>query len=153
MKAELINKNGKIISIYKLNKKMINGNCVDGIISNVYSWDNETGEPIDEHFFADAYIKWDGCSHFRFYGEDYVQTEDNKENNEIDSYYHICGIDSYMEFMRTMIFGYEVMIHHVGNDFGEVKEYEKIKVLNLLKGYVIKYYDENEQTFVHEDKF
>lgn len=47
----------------------------------------------------------------------------------------------------------EVMVHYVGESFAEVDEYNKIKSLNLLNGYTIKYYNEAETDIVHEDKF
>lgn len=54
------------------------------------TWD----KPSDEIFFADVWVKWDSCSHFNFYGEDYKTKED--DNN---SYYHICGVDGYKKFV------------------------------------------------------
>ena len=41
---------------------------------DVYSaiaWDGQTLEPTEYDFAFHAGIKWDGCSHFNFYGQDY----------------------------------------------------------------------------------
>jgi hypothetical protein len=50
-------------------------------------------------FLTSFYIKWDGCSHFYFTGEDSLQ---HKEE-ENDSYYHICGAYSYIIMVNTLL--------------------------------------------------
>jgi hypothetical protein len=49
-----------------------------------------------------VYAKWDGCSHWYFYGEDYP---DNK-----DSYYHICS--SFQNFITIMCFIWKIAGEH-----------------------------------------
>lgn len=147
MKAELIDRDECVKAIYELST--VNEASVIGNIYTICGWEIDFKTPIDKIFFAEAYIKWDGCSHFNFFGEDY--TEGDKET--VNSYYHICGIYSYLEFMRTMLFGYEVMAHYVGDNILEKEEYKEIKELNLLKEYSIRYYENDEESFVYEDKF
>ena len=107
-----------------------------GEVKIVNSWE-ENGKPNETGFFADVTVKWDGCSHFYFYGEDYT-----KENEEKDSYYHICGVPYYIKFMRVLTFIYELMVKHVGYErILEKEEYEELKQLNLLEDFEIKYYE------------
>jgi hypothetical protein len=95
MESKLINNENKIIAIYKIEKYPIN---IDGKIYKVVGW-NKSNEPVDFTFFANAWVKWDNCSHFRFYGEDH-----DEEEKEIDPYYHICGARDYIDFSSMLYF-------------------------------------------------
>lgn len=50
-------------------------------------------------FLTSFYIKWDGCSHFYFTGEYSLQ----KNEKDIDGYYHICGAYSYIIMINTFL--------------------------------------------------
>ena len=54
--------------------------------------------PTNVYFFANGNIKWDGCSHWYFNGED--------RNNS--AYYHICGCECYIQHVFNMIFATRV---------------------------------------------
>ena len=134
-KAELIDNQGNVIATYEQNKNY--ELSISGTIKQTVSW-NDDGSPYETEFFADISVKWDGCSHFWFYGQDCG----DKTDNEIDGYYHICGVDSYIDFMRILVSAYEIMVKHVGYEkILEKEEYEELKKLNLLDGYTIKYYE------------
>ena len=68
--------------------------------------------------FADVSFKWDGCTHWRFNGEDF---EDDKNAS---GYYHICGAQNFIEHLVINCFIWkaisEVYIRHKEN-----KEYSK----------------------------
>lgn len=125
-RATLIDENGYPIAIYhyKTNEETY----VEGKIHSIHSWDSNKN-PTDKSFFADAYVKWDACSHFNFYGEDYK--EDAQE--EKDSYYHICGVYNYIEHIQTMQFALEVLVREYPRDFQYPKELDKLRNFNLLK--------------------
>jgi hypothetical protein len=128
-KAILKGPTGCIIAFYE--QKDQYKLSTSGEIRQYISWDMD-GTPYESEFFADVNVKWDGCSHFRFHGEDFP--------NDKDSYYHICGIHSYIDFMRMFVFAYEVMVEHVGiEQMDEKEEYRQLQKLNLLDGYTIEY--------------
>jgi hypothetical protein len=135
IRAELIDNQGDVIAIFERDKNY--KASIAGTIKKAIAW-NDDGSPYETEFFANVSVKWDGCSHFWFCGEDY----NDKSTDIRDAYYHICGIDSYIDFMRILVFVYEIMVKHVGyNNILEKEEYEELKKLNLLDGYTIKYYE------------
>lgn len=131
--AKLIdNENDYVIATYEQTEDY--EMSADGVIQEAVSWDGDSGEPCEIKFFAGVMVKWDGCSHINFYGEDYI----DKDSGDKDSYYHLCGVGSYINFMRLLVFAYEIMVEHVGYEkVLEKEEYEELKQLNLLKGYSI----------------
>jgi len=132
--AKLIDKEGRVVATYIQTDKY--EMSTSGEVRNTISWCE--GEIYNSEFFAHVNVKWDGCSHIRFYGEDYV----DEESGDKDSYYHICGITSYIQFMRLLVFSYEIMIKHVGwENVLEKEEYGELSKLNLLDGYKIEYFE------------
>ena len=60
------------------------------IIYKAVSWDNDSFHNIyEKNFIAKVHWKWDFCTHWRFYGEDYDKSLGDEV--EKDSYYHICS--------------------------------------------------------------
>lgn len=57
-----------------------------GHLMTISSWSLDN-IPLESEFMASVYFKWDGCTHWSFFGEDYQQGSD------ADSYYHLCGSD------------------------------------------------------------
>ncbi|OME54017.1 hypothetical protein BSK59_15665 [Paenibacillus odorifer] len=114
-----------------------NESGISGYIYEVVSWiADDTPWEID--FYCHFLIKWDGCSHFRFYGEDYTIT--NGMESRMEAYYHLCGASSFIQHMRLMAFAYELKVVKCGMSKtlnGEEKDYEAIKALGLLNGYTI----------------
>lgn len=105
--------------------------------SDVY---NKPGEP---EYIAGMYIKFDGCSHWYFKGEDY-----NGEDDSEDSYYHICGFSTYTFQMRALMFGFQLLVNKLGEDKVDSDEYKKFinfkEKSGLLEGYIIR---EKEYTY------
>lgn len=112
------------------------------------TWGNYIATDIDFDFIADVLIKWDGCSHFSFFGEDYIG--DTKDENTCNGYYHICGFNSYIRHFRSMVFAWQLAINKLGDKFDknyEIPEYEEFKEhIDLLDDYEIK-----EETLKKED--
>lgn len=86
--------------------------------------------PCDYQFITDAYIKWDACSHFCFYGEGYDKFEDGEEL-EKDSYYHICGGHNYLDFIRGIAFIYKLAKENIKRC--DESEFKNEEVLRLIK--------------------
>lgn len=133
---------GTIISIFEMiptpaDKPL----SVHGVLRSVYEWDLD-GAPSQSHLFANVTIKWDGCSHFFFRGEDSTCDAD------ADSYYHVCGVETYVHHMATMAFAYKAFrdvisdSHNMLNDYG--KKMEKM-VLTFLEGYTLEYKEEEKR--------
>ena len=76
--------------------------CLEGRCYEVVTW-NADWSPYEYDFVADVYCKWDACSHWRFYGEDY-NPDAELDEKEQDSYYHLCGGHSFGNHIRAMCF-------------------------------------------------
>lgn len=120
---------GSCKSVFARNTKMTG--CLEGDLYNVSSWND--GEPSELEYVSSVYMKKDACSHFWFKGEDY----DPGVNDNIDSYYHICGSYSYKDFMRAIGFAYKLLTELV--DSYDEEEFVEILQINskLLEGYKI----------------
>ena len=90
---------------------------------------NINGVPLGYSFIGNFSIKFDLCSHWYFKGEDF------KETDEHDSYYHICGGDSYIDFMTGIAFAVEVskILLDIEKDDDLFDSY-KVETLKLLEG-------------------
>lgn len=141
VRAELIDMEdgARIIAYY--NRKNDYPLSADGEIHIVTAW-NLDDSPYHTDFFAEMFVKWDGCSHFYFYGDDYLNTK------KADSYYHICGAYDLVNHMRMLVFAYEVMVEHVGySNVLEIGELEELRKLNLInEKYQIRYFYDNNDT-------
>lgn len=79
---------------------------VDATCYQAYSWYGDDHMPCEYHYVAGAYCKWDGCTHWYFYGEDY---DPEIEESEKDSYYHLCGPRRFTDHIRAMCFMWKVV--------------------------------------------
>ena len=91
--------------------------CLIGKCYSAISWSAYDPSDVgDWHFVADVYCKFDSCTHWNFYGEDY----DPETNTESDSYYHICGPECFKEHIMNMCFVWKVaemvLKDYYGND-------------------------------------
>ena len=102
-------------------------NRVEGTVETAISWSIDCGAALDTKHFADVTVKWDGCSHFEFNGQD-----------GDGCYYHICGISNYLLYIKVMAFIYEVMTKEIEN-YDEVKEFSEFKKLGILSDCIIEY--------------
>ena len=102
------------------------------------SKDGKFTVPTDTSFISSGVIKWDSCSHWYFYGEDYKKGDPKSKE---DSYYHLCGFHSYLNHIIGLLFAFKVASIYI-EDFDENEmEYFK-KYEYLLKDYTIKDYIE-----------
>lgn len=113
---------------------------------------NYPDEPFDKQveewdFLARLYIKWDGCSGWEFFGDDYCRGYN-------DSSYHLCGFYCYERFFRAMCFAWKIAEDYHKDEltkkFGEKDGKEIVEESfsqplcdEILKGYTIKYVIEN----------
>lgn len=104
---------------------------VDGDVFLVDSWVDDN-IPYDYSYIGGFSIKFDLCSHWFFEGED-VRKPDGKYE-EPDGYYHLCGSNSYYNFMVGIAFAVKVasMLMEILDD-----EHKNIEELRLLEGYEI----------------
>jgi len=72
---------------------------INGVVLESCGYDACNKKNRYAKFLTSFYIKWDGCSHFYFTGEDSLQ---HKEE-ENDGYYHICGAYSYIIMINTFL--------------------------------------------------
>jgi hypothetical protein len=131
---KLVNEDQNVVTVFEIEE--ISKSYISGTLKTVNSWDEENEYDCDFDYIAGVFIKWDGCSHFNFKGEDY---NENKEET-IDGYYHLCGVDMYIDLMRSLSFAYQIMVDQIGEDeLYEKEEYQELKKLNLLDKYTIVY--------------
>ena len=104
--------------------RLLDVKSTEAITSRITSW--QYGEPgLDEEFVCESWVKWDGCGHFNFYGED-----------RVDSYYHLCGDDSlYMHFILVAFTRKCWYLVNEANGLPSNPLDENIE--NILKGFTI----------------
>lgn len=119
---------------------------VDGTLKTVVAWELN-GKVSETNFLTKISVKWDGCSHAWFNGEDYCESDGDSET--CDSYYHLCGIGDYFAFTRGLIFAF-----FAASECIELCEYE-LKKMNdckdILKGYNIIFIDNNSRDYLSEE--
>ena len=143
IKAELIDKSGRITAIVRQTKTWTHS--FGGFITIPNSWniDNAVGE---EEFLLSCGIKWDGCSHFYYEGQDYL-------NDDSDSYYHECGLNDYYNHFVAKLFAFEVAKHYM-KDVQSMDDdlHNTIDRINILDFYTIKYSEVDiESDYVYEN--
>lgn len=90
------------IAVFEVDKR--NGYSVMGRCYSPYSWNVDNTVIYDKHLVADVYCKWDSCTHWRFWGEDWQE-----EGDETDSYYHLCGTYRFSNHIRCMCFVWKLV--------------------------------------------
>lgn len=94
-------------------------------------WIGDDDTPVEWEFVADVYCKWDGCTHWNFWGEDYDPEIDNKE--EKDSYYHLCGCHCFANHIRYMCFIWKVSEMVLSKSVGTDDYYDSEEIKNLIE--------------------
>lgn len=90
-------------------------------INAITSCDTDNNPNLKEsQFIASAYIKWDGCTHWYFYGEDYYESE-------VDSYYHLCGSFYIFNFTEIIKVATNLVIDTLNFD---LDNFPKLKIDN-----------------------
>lgn len=125
---------------------------LDGVCYEAIEWSGvDFKDVVQWSFVADIYFKFDSCTHWWFYGEDY----DPQTKNEKDSYYHLCGCHSFTSHIRDMCFAWKVAADILssadGSDYSRDVYYENSTVTSelidlMLKDYTIKEVETNEKT-------
>lgn len=87
----------------------LEGRCYEAV-----SW-NTDWTPYEYDFVADVYCKWDACTHWYFYGEDY-NPDAELDEKEQDSYYHLCGGYSFMNHITAMCFVWKLAEQIISKD-------------------------------------
>lgn len=138
---KLIDSRGYVVSWIEFTDDYCTGVCYEP-----FSWNpDKPGDHrhCESSYVCDFYCKPDGCTHWWFRGEDY----DSKITKEFDSYYHLCGTDTFMQHIRSMCFVWKVAAMVGIKDDNKYKTYiaenyfnhqinELIKL--MLTGYEIK---------------
>lgn len=90
-------------------------------------------------FHSSVYAKWDGCTHWNFYGEDF------DEGLNESSYYHLCGHCNFENHIRLMCFVWKLaMDYHLKDTKKDIhsteytkQEYKTNLIDVMLDGYSI----------------
>lgn len=96
-KYGLVDSKGYITHMFEQDMDFDTETALAGTLYYCVGWVKDK-EPVDYQFVCNLCIKWDGCSHFYFNGEEYNGTE------EVDGYYHLCGGDIIFEFLVGIAF-------------------------------------------------
>lgn len=118
--------------IFEVEIKMLDEYFCDFTIYKATSWESDYSDIYEKKFIAEVHWKWDFCTHWWFYGEDYDKSCNNSEK---DSYYHICSDHS--DYIRMFAFVRKVMYLLLGDKQGWYNEKDKELDELVLKGYEI----------------
>lgn len=102
---------------------------VEGAYYRAVGWAGDTNQPCDWHFVADTYCKWDSCTHWYFYGENY---DPDYEESETDSYYHLCTEYTFNDHIRLMCFVWKL----VADIMTELRKGEEYYDADITKHYI-----------------
>ena len=106
----------------------------DFTIYKVISWFTDCSHNIyEKKFIAEVHWKWDFCTHWRFYGEDYDKSLGDEA--EKDSYYHICSDHS--DYIRMFAFVRKLMYTLLGDEQDWYSDKDKELDELILKGFEI----------------
>ena len=89
--------------VAKLDLTTCEGHAIIGECYTGLGLIGDTNELYDMDFHSRVYCKFDACTHWSFYGEDY-----EKDLNNPDSYYHLCGTETFVPHIRAMCFVWKV---------------------------------------------
>lgn len=141
--ALLIDKQGYIVNIFNMN---IFKHYVDGTVETVTSWELDE-KVFKTEFLTKISIKWDGCSHAWFNGQDHLNPYDESDTNS--SYYHLCGLEDYLRFTKGLMFSFFAASQCIEICEYEIKKMKEYK--DILNGYNIIFIDNiNEEYFSEE---
>ena len=90
----------------------------------------------EKHFIANVYWKYDNCTHWNFYGMDYIPQTPNEDINP--GYYHICGSFFMTRWMIMFAFVRKVMNEILGDKTDDYEDSDKQLDKQLLKTYTIR---------------
>lgn len=130
---ELIRKSDKeVIAIIKLQSDT----SEYSMFAELWDHDSYSGNPMDENsFIASIYWKKDWCTHWNFYGSDYLPEQPDNDINP--GYYHLCGSEFIDRFLTQMAFVRQVALKVVGDKYNDYTEKSKKIDELLLQDYEI----------------
>ncbi len=105
----------------------------DFIIYQATSWASDCSDIYEKKFIAEVHWKWDFCTHWWFYGEDYDKSLSDEA--EKDSYYHICSGIS--DWIRLFAFIRKLMYSILGDPQNWYSDKDKELDELVLKGFEI----------------
>lgn len=105
----------------------------DFIIYQATSWASDCLDIYEKKFIAEVHWKWDFCTHWWFYGEDYDKSLGDEA--EKDSYYHICSGIS--DWIRLFAFIRKLMYSILGDPQNWYSDKDKELDELVLKGFEI----------------
>lgn len=134
----LIDPSGKVetkfVDIYAIDTPENKRYGFAGILYTAEGWLCDEKSPdlqvCDWDFLADLYIKLDGCSHWRFFGEDYY-----KDN--ISSYYHLCGFKYCERMFRAICFAWKLAKDFYNGDLLDINVFQQAYIDQMLKCFTI----------------
>ena len=115
--------------IFEVEIKMLEDYYCDFTIYEAISWETDYSNIYEKKFIADVHWKWDFCTHWWFYGEDY------DKSTEKDSYYHICSGIS--DWIRLFAFIRKLMYSILGDEQNWYSNKDKELDEIVLKDYEI----------------
>lgn len=131
-KYHLKDSNGR--SVFEVEIKELETYFCVFIIYKAVSWYGDSFQDIyEKKFIAEVYWKWDFCTHWCFYGEDYDKSLGDEA--EKDSYYHICSDHS--DYIRMFAFIRKLMYSLLGDEQNWYSDKDKELDELVLKGYEI----------------
>lgn len=105
----------------------------DFTIYEAVSWASDYSDIHEKKFIAKVHWKWNFCTHWWFYGEDYDKSLGDEA--EKDSYYHICSDHS--DYIRMFAFIRKLMYALLGDEQDWYNDKDKELDELVLKGFEI----------------
>ena len=119
--------------IFEVEIEKLDEYTCDFIIYKPTSWECDNSDIYEKKFIAEVYWKWDFCTHWWFYGEDYDKSLGDEA--EKDSYYHICSDHS--DYIRMFAFIRKLMYSLLGDEQDWYNDKDKELDELVLKGFEI----------------
>lgn len=88
----------------------------EGTAYDCVSWSCPDKKPAEWLFHSEVSCKWDGCSHWWFFGENY----NGNYEESADGYYHICS--QFESFITTMCFVWRLARDFLRKKHPELRE-------------------------------
>lgn len=115
----------------------------DAYLANGWAYKTETTyggrtskEVMAWEFHSSINIRWDGCSHWNFYGQDFDPDAKDliSEVRNSDAYYHLCGGGMFLNFITLMAFAWKcAQIMYKAGGYIEEEEFNLEEVDYLLR--------------------
>lgn len=114
-------KDNEILTKFEMTSEIENmfcGDCYSAIAWAAF----DKKEVLNWEFVCHAYCKFDGCSHWWFYGEDFH--DGNDFVNDANSYYHLCGPECVFAHVRDICFVWKVAEQWLSEAYPNIDIYD-----------------------------